>query len=595
MNNKATTSSYFISNMSGLKVPGLIIGVVPLVLKATIEAWKILDDTISFSDDNEDLAIRLETLKAHLGVWAMRVGLNEGGLLPALVPFEELIEQTLKRICDLITSIKLQRKKYGLMPAEEDSSKRKWTNTTIIQMRLSLHGALSGGRAGKMNIAARIQADAKTTKWAQKDEPGLLKKVSWAIHDKQKFQGLVNAVKKHVSSLQNFLIEHEQRQLQQEGTRITLDIIKSLSESGALTKLRGASVQNNQFSQMDISTLAKWKAITVASPSPPVAHSNITRDWSLASITTDDRSQVQFIKRGQVDNKTAYLFKKKDYNPNIGDDGKDKLQDRMHQLMTLLGDPESKRYPNTFQALGYFDDPSYHCWWIVFSFLLGALDTLDQRSNQPLSLQDLYSSPHKPALESRYKLAKHLIDSFARLDGSDWCHKGINSKNIINPETLSANTVRSFKLIQNACVQGFNYSRQLTQAQTIDRGKVLKDLEAAIYCYPLYQGDAPSGYQIHYDIYSLGLVLFGIALWGPLMDILAAKFQPGKEPPVSLSPTIKHFHKAEAFELKRRVLIRLEYEMAYCVGTQYKEVVKWCLSLQGSVTALDFYNTVAIY
>jgi hypothetical protein len=84
--------------MSGLELPGLLVGVIPLIFKTTVEAWKVLDDTISFSDDSEDLTIRLETVKAHLGIWAMKAGLAEGNLLSSLLPFEELIARTLKRI-----------------------------------------------------------------------------------------------------------------------------------------------------------------------------------------------------------------------------------------------------------------------------------------------------------------------------------------------------------------------------------------------------------------------------------------------------------------------------------------------------------------
>ncbi|KAF9731733.1 hypothetical protein PMIN01_10750 [Paraphaeosphaeria minitans] len=581
--------------MSGLELPGLIVGVVPLALKATVEAWKVLDDTISFSDDSEDLNIRLETLKAHLGIWAMKAGLTEGDLLSALLPFEELIERTLNRICELITEVELQGTKYGFEASEAGNASRKKTNAAIMQMRKSLHAALSSTRSPKMNIATRIEADApRIASLEHEDRPNILRKICWAVHDKQKFEGFVNTLEKHVNNLQSFVVDRDRQKLQQEGTKITLDIIHSLSEPDALAQLRDAPIWNDQFSQMDISTLAQWKAITVAPPSQSGTTSDNMKDWSLVSIHPDDRSQVRFIKRGRINNEAAYLFEKKEYDPNIQDDEKDKLQDRIRQLMALLGEPRSQQYLNTLQALGYLDDPNYHCWWIVFRFPLSPLDNPDSQANQPLSLRELYSSPYKPALEARYKLAKRLVDSFARLYGSDWYHKGINSRNIIFPQILNAGSLASFKSIKTALVQGFNYSRQLTQAQTIDRGKVLNDLEAAIYRHPLYQGDAASGYQIQYDIYSLGLLLFEIALWGPLMDMLAAKFRPGKEPPVTLSPRMNQFHEAEALELKRRIDIRVEHELAYRVGTQYKEVVQWCLNLRGPVTALEFYNAVAI-
>lgn len=121
---------------------------------------------------------------------------------------------------------------------------------------------------------------------------------------------------------------------------------------------------------------------------------------------------------------------------------------------------------------------------------------------------------------------------------------------------------------------------------------MLNDPESALYRHPNYQGDAATGYQIHYGIYSLGLVFFEIAIWAPLRSLLVAKAK--KPPPVYLWPEMRHFQEAEARELKRRVDMRVEHEVAYRVGTKYKDAVEWCLDLKGPVTAIDFYNRVAI-
>ena len=100
--------------MSGLEITGLVFGVAPVVFKAAVEAWKVLDETVSFADDAEDLSIRLETVKVHLGLWAARSGLTEGTLDEGLAPFEELIARTLNRICDLVTEAKQKGTKFGL-------------------------------------------------------------------------------------------------------------------------------------------------------------------------------------------------------------------------------------------------------------------------------------------------------------------------------------------------------------------------------------------------------------------------------------------------------------------------------------------------
>lgn len=579
--------------MSGLEIPGLVFGVVPVVFNAAIEAWKVLDDTVSFVDDTEDLGIRLETVKAHLGIWAARSGLTDGKLDEVLVPFEELIARTLNRICDLVTEAKQKGDKYGLSVVEEKEASK--GNAAIFQMRRSLHLITSKSRASQSKIAAGLEAEAARLSISQHEtDPSFSRKVFWAVRDKRKFESLVAMLEKHVHSLQGFLVEQDRRKAQQDGTRLALDLIERLSENHDLSQLTGAFTWDEAYSQIDVSALAQWK-ISARVPARPYSNNFKTNeDWGLKNIKPEDRNNACFIKRGRIDGEAAYLYEKKDYDTNISDDMKDELRDRIEKLLALLQNPKSQRHLHTLQALGYLDDVDNHCWWIVFRFPIGLMDDLGNGLNKPLCLRMLYSSPYKPPLEDRYRIAKRIVDAFAHLYGSDWMHKGIDSRNIIFSRLASPHTLQTFKSLTTALVQGFNYSRQLTQAQTIDRGKIHSDLEAAIYRHPLYQGDAASGYQIHYDIYSLGLLLFEIALWGPLMDILAAKFRPGKEPPVALTPSMRHFHEREALELKRRIDIRVEHELAYRVGTKYKELVHWCLNLKGPVTAVEFYDMVAV-
>ena len=104
--------------MSGLEIVGVVVGVVPIIFKAAGAAWETLDKTISFDEDTEDLGIRLETVKAHLGIWAGKAGVTQGQLLDALMPFEELIARTLRRVCDLVEEVEGEGQKYGIFVRE---------------------------------------------------------------------------------------------------------------------------------------------------------------------------------------------------------------------------------------------------------------------------------------------------------------------------------------------------------------------------------------------------------------------------------------------------------------------------------------------
>jgi hypothetical protein len=214
---------------------------------------------------------------------------------------------------------------------------------------------------------------------------------------------------------------------------------------------------------------------------------------------------------------------------------------------------------------------------------------------QPLSLRKVYHLPFK-----RYQLAKKVAHTLAKLYGSDWMHKSITSDNIIFPQIYDENQSVSFRAISSALIQGFCYSRQHTEFQTLDQGMVLKDLESAIYRHPNYQDVATSRYKIQYDIYSFGLVLFEIALWTPMISMLAAVPRQGGNAEVQLSPEMKYFDQFEALELKRRVMFRVDSELAFRVGTRYCEIVRWCLDFSQSdfnddqawQAGVEFYNNV---
>lgn len=581
--------------MSGIEVAGFVLGVVPIAFKAAVEAWRTLDDAISFDDDTEDLIIRLETVKARLGIWATKAGLTDGELISSLHPVEELLERTVRRIRDLVIAVEQHGQKYGIVATESRESDSKRVTTAVVQMRRSLRSIITSSR-NKSDIVQLAEREALLQSTAQRGETGVSRRVYWAIRDKKKFEDFIDTLEKHVQGLHDFSVDTDRRGIRQEGTRLALDIIRWLSQPEALSRLRSAPEWGNELSQIDLSSLAQWKAIMQQRTPTLRIGSAPAEDWSLAGSNGDDRAKTRFLKSGHLHHEAMYLFEKKEYDMNISDELKDLVRESIRKLVSLLGESSAQRKLHTLQAVGYVDDPDYHCCWIVFQFPLGFTNPSapDPRASEPLSLHKLFSSPLKPPLEARYRLAKRLVNTFANLYGSEWMHKGINSKNIVFPQIYSPVSVKSFASIQTALVQGFNYSRQLTQAQTIDRGKVLNDLESAIYRHPYYQGEAATGYQIHYDIYSLGLVLLEIALWGPLMDFLAAKHRPGKDQPVALSPDMPRFHEVEATELKRRVMIRVNSELAYRVGTKYKEVVRWCLDLEGPVTAIEFYNMVAI-
>lgn len=563
------------------------LAVTPIIYKALVGTWSILDDTLSFSKDSEDLMLQLENIRAHLSIWASRSGLDNGELRPNLHPFNKLIAKTLKRIRELILNVTEMGNTYGLVLGNDAESK---PTAVIVQMRRCLETTLENS---KVHSALGELLDLHSLKQEKSDRNDVTvsRRLSWAIRDKKKFASFLDKIKEHVGGLHKLLPETEQKVIQQEEARYGFQVIQGLSNIESLSLLQSTPGWYQGLSEVDVSCLANWKAINLTSATLNSPGLLQHEGLSVGNLGPADRRRNRFVKKGRVDAEACYLFEKKEYDMNIKDADKDLLKERLRKLVSLLGSTRAQAHLHTMEAVDYMDDPEFHCWWIVFRFPLLIIDTFGHES-EPLSLRGLYTSPYKPALEQRYALARRLATTFANLFGSNWMHKNINSANIVFPQLYSKECVQSFRALNTALVQGFAYSRQHTEAQTIDRGKVLGDLQSALYRHPNYQGEAASGYQNHYDIYSLGLVFFELAFWAPVADYLA--LQPKVKPPVDLAPKMTHFHQAEAVELKRRVMIRVDYDLAHRVGTKFADVVRWCLQLNGPVSPIEFYNTVVI-
>ncbi|KAF2794237.1 hypothetical protein K505DRAFT_417263 [Melanomma pulvis-pyrius CBS 109.77] len=566
----------------------ITLAVAPIAYKVLKGAWGALDDALGFSEDSEDLLLRLETIRAHLSIWASLSNLNDGMLRPGLLPFDTLIADLLKRIYELVSDVTHIENKYGLVLLVGNGALK--PKGMIVQMRRSLQTTLANSNA-QSKLGQLVQREALRKEKSVKNETTVAKRCSWAIRDKKKFSRFVDLIEIHVNGLHKLLPDAERKQIQQNETRFGLQVVEGLSDTESLSQLGNGQSVYQGSSQIDVSCLAQWKAIAINKVSTNSFGVLEGEGLRARSIEPLDRTKMRFLKRGRMDPDSCYLFEKKEYDTNITDTEKDLLKERVRKLVTLLSNHRAQTQLHTLEAVDYMEDPEFHCWWIVFRFPSLMIGPISNNS-EPISLRQLYSLTWKPPLEQRYALAKRLAITFTKLYGSDWMHKGINSTNIIFPQLHNEECDQSFRSLDSALIQGFSYSRQRTETQTIDRGKVLGDLESAIYRHPNYQGEAASGYKIHYDIYSLGLVLLELAIWAPVMSLLAAS--PKRKPPVDLAPGMTHFHHLEAVELKRRVMIRVEHDVPYRAGTKYAEVVRWCLNLEGPISPIEFYNTVVI-
>lgn len=585
--------------------PGSIIALVTIAYKGASIAWDTFRDTLRFPADSEDLVLRLELERFRFQTWAANAGLTEENLSPGLIPIYETVERQLRLIDRLVSDLDQLRCRYGLSaPQTEDVAVEKVTSF-IAKMRKSL-------RASGIKVEAPNADEFQASDEPRTDRvlPSKMRRIRWGLRDRKRFEDLLLTLEAHVEKLNQLLTETQQRTVRKDNERINILVVGNIQDDKSLQLIREAVQQQSDTSV--VRTLVERKAIAEDTPwssrSGLSAHSTTRlKDFKLPY---GYQSQHRFLATSLTNPEKYVLFEKKTFDVDLSEEQKYILRTRIQRLVLLLSGPRTVNF-RTPHAIAFIHDPDNFCWWLVYHWRLDSPSDVDFSSvaTQPVSLETLFHSKLKPSLERRLRLAGNLASTLSELYSSGWLHKGINSDNIVFPQLYSKedkNSLSSLHDISPPFLIGFNYSRQETEAQTIDKSKWVNDIKSSIYRHPAYQGEAAQGYKIHYDIYSFGLVLVEIALWVPLMTFLDAIEGKSRktESSVPLSSKMTYFHRIEALELQRRVQSRADRELAFRVGSTYYGAVNWCLnfadlSISGPQEeewhpALEFYNEVVI-
>jgi hypothetical protein len=189
---------------------------------------------------------------------------------------------------------------------------------------------------------------------------------------------------------------------------------------------------------------------------------------------------------------------------------------------------------------------------------------------EPVSLYDLFVSPERtrnlPTLNDRFALAVSLAKALVQLHICGWLHKSICSRNILffYPEGYDEDGMGDIKrLISGPFLEGYGYARADMPVAS-DHGAtfsetIAADVDMDLYRHPRTFGSSEkrTTFKKTYDIYSLGILLLEVALWGSCASAVAR-----------VSP--KNIRKALVDKY-------LQGYLAYRVGVTYQEVVRTCL------------------
>ncbi len=620
--------------------PGTYISIAQIAFQGACYAVKTFRKGLNYNKDAERLVLGLEVERFRLQIWGENAGLapKDGQLatLPGrLLPLCKVLKEYLDQIERLVKDADGLSDRYGLLPTEEPATGSELVRRLVDKMQRSIRTSGIKLESGEKDPSADDDAEddeasipnpekRKTTSW---------KRVRWAVRDLDKFDALVKDLAQRISKLNELMTEAQQRKTQEDYCRVNMIVVGSAVDEASLELIRAAVRGEPDTSQ--VRAAVERKALSVADPEntslavaggrprpshvamalPPLA----LQDFNLPGGFAD---RTRFLTTKISDtavSSTYYLLERKPYDPNISPQDKARLTSRIQRLVMLLRKPKSTDFM-TPTAETCIDDPAHSCWWMVLRFPLSIPTgfTSLKPNTAPVSLLTLLNTPKfRPPLEQRLSLARSLCTTLSELYSSSWLHKGVRSDNILFPHAgVSSHNIlkpldppvlqipapytpsQTQQILSSSLVCGFEYSRHESEWATIDRARSAEGKEfvaTAMYRHPDYQGEAAQGYRVQYDVYSVGLVLVEIALWMPLGSFLDGKpsrsgtgigiatgvkglaLGERRAESVILSGDMETFHAPHAGELRKRVLARVENEMAFRVGSRYAEVVKFCL------------------
>ncbi|PGH36121.1 serine/threonine protein kinase [[Emmonsia] crescens] len=183
--------------------------------------------------------------------------------------------------------------------------------------------------------------------------------------------------------------------------------------------------------------------------------------------------------------------------------------------------------------IGYFIDMTYSRYGFVYQIPLEMFPLLRQPSDvlrdvKPRPLVSLFHSGEGrpdcpiPNLESRFRLAYHLVLAVLHLRSQNIVHGNINSNNIlVFPDFQVPN---EGPVGDSSSEFSHPYLTSLAQFDSEDKNSVPEPLSASMYRHPDDRRVITDNSSWAYDMYSLGLVLLEIGLWTPLSKLWKMKY-----------------------------------------------------------------------
>lgn len=191
---------------------------------------------------------------------------------------------------------------------------------------------------------------------------------------------------------------------------------------------------------------------------------------------------------------------------------------------------------------------------------------------EPISLHDLLSqvqsSADIPELGDRFALAKAVASTIFEFHNINWLHKNIQPHNILFWPSIE----RSGEIdLQKPYLVGFDLSRSNQPGEPSE--KPIGDQDEDLYRHPSYKGPNATGFRPAYDYYSLGVLLFEIAMWRLVNQTASRRAN---------STSSKDKRKASTSDpnFVHATVTSAGRDLGRFVGCRYRDAVLACISME---------------
>lgn len=547
---------------SGLETIASAFGVVSLTVQlfqGCIEGYKICNTARNIGRDGDLLYTKLAVQRSRLEAWAYKAGLPCG-------PFKRLnwdpILLILGQQQGLLRSAKEVQDRYSLtgntgqhntqeVIAIHEKGQSICTDTASLVERL---------RPLFVGVSVR-QAEADSIQ----QRNNVVRKFSWAIHDKSKLSKIVDNITDLNTQLVEFLNDADQADFRREVGTLYRALVSECKATNEIENIRQSMPSDAPKAIVAAARVKKLRLalkfdkrddeIAPASSEQSLTSTNDFKHFRSEKLVIGMETQYHGMRIASYHN-TVVMVEWRTIAANW-----DTVHRSLRDLAVLLHQADDTAF-HSLTCAGYVDMQQLGRFGFVYDITEFATGG-DASSVQSQTLFDLFLQCSFVSIVDRTRISYDIAEAVMQLHTAGWLHKGICSENV---RFVASSQADPRTIIQsNPQLVGYGYARPDTASAATTTELPVTATNRDLYRHPNARGESRQTFQTRFDMYGLACLLVELALWKRLEDILPKYHSWTVQQPIpSLNDLFGH--------------AKFQAELAFHVGPNFIKAIELCLS-----------------